>query len=412
MIIKCPECELQASDKAVACPHCGYPFKSEEYKPRKRKTNRRKRLPNGFGQITEIKGRSLRRPFRVMITVGKTETGKPISKLLQPNAYFETYNDAYAALIEYNKNPYVLEAGMTMQELYDRWTAEYFPTLKRDSSIRTTTAAWAYCSSIYNVKVAEVRTRHIKQCITEGTTIIKGKEQQSTANFKLKIKSMFNTMFDYAVEYELVDKNYARAFNISDKVTKQAEVKKVAHIDFTDDELNTLWQNINEHYVDMVIIQCYSGWRPQEIGLIEMDNVDLENWSFTCGMKTDAGIDRTVPIHSKIRHLVKARYEHAQSIGSKYLFNATDVKRSRSNSLFMSYDKYYKKFVMVRDSLGLNPKHKPHDPRVQFVTMAKKYHVDEYAIKYMVGHTINDVTEKVYTRREFEWLAEEIEKIK
>ena len=55
---------------------------------------------------------------------------------------------------------------------------------------------------------------------------------------------------------------------------------------------------------------------------------------------------------------------------------------------------------------------RPHDGRKHFVTMAKKYGVDEYAIKYMVGHKISDITEKVYTQREFEWLKDEIEKIK
>lgn len=44
--------------------------------------------------------------------------------------------------------------------------------------------------------------------------------------------------------------------------------------------------------------------------------------------------------------------------------------------------------------------------------MAKRYNVDEYAIKYMVGHTIGDITEKVYTQRELSWLRDEIEKIK
>ena len=44
--------------------------------------------------------------------------------------------------------------------------------------------------------------------------------------------------------------------------------------------------------------------------------------------------------------------------------------------------------------------------------MAKKYEVDEYAIKYMVGHKIADITEKVYTQRELNWLKTEIEKIK
>lgn len=44
--------------------------------------------------------------------------------------------------------------------------------------------------------------------------------------------------------------------------------------------------------------------------------------------------------------------------------------------------------------------------------MAKKYQMDEYAIKRIVGHDIKDITEKIYTKRDIEWLKEEIEKIK
>ena len=50
--------------------------------------------------------------------------------------------------------------------------------------------------------------------------------------------------------------------------------------------------------------------------------------------------------------------------------------------------------------------------RAHFVTMCKKYNVDEYAIKYMVGHTIKDITEDVYTTRSSEWLMNEVKKIK
>lgn len=96
MLIKCPECDLQVSDKATFCPHCGYPLQPDikQRKPRS-KNNKRRRLPNGFGQISEIKNRNLRNPFRAMVTVGKTSTGRPICKPLKPESYFPTYNDAY-----------------------------------------------------------------------------------------------------------------------------------------------------------------------------------------------------------------------------------------------------------------------------------------------------------------------------
>ena len=45
-------------------------------------------------------------------------------------------------------------------------------------------------------------------------------------------------------------------------------------------------------------------------------------------------------------------------------------------------------------------------------TMAKRDKVDEYALKYMMGHKINDITEATYTKRKPEWLMAEIMKIK
>ena len=54
-LIKCPECDLQVSDRAIACPHCGYPLQTTAAKKQRTKQRRRKKLPNGFGQIFEIK---------------------------------------------------------------------------------------------------------------------------------------------------------------------------------------------------------------------------------------------------------------------------------------------------------------------------------------------------------------------
>lgn len=408
MLVKCPECELQISDKAVSCPHCGYPIKQEEA-PKRRSTKRRMRLPNGFGRITEIKGQNLRNPFRVMVTIGHDEYGHPIGKPLKPKSYFATYNEAYAALVEYNKNPYDLSSSITVSELYAKWSKEYFKTLKSLSSERTITAAWKYCSSVYNMRASDLRARHIKGCMEEGTAIVKGEEKHPTPSVKSRIKSVFNLMLDYALEYEIVDRNYARTFEISKDIIRERENAKRGHIPFSDEEIRKLWDNVDKvDYVDVLLIQCYSGWRPQELGLIELKNVDLESGTMIGGIKTEAGTNRVVPIHSKIQGLVKKRYDEAVRLGSKYLINCSEGK----NSTTLSYDKYSGRFIKIRERLGLNPEHRPHDGRMHFVTQAKKSGVDEYAIKYIVGHAINDVTEKVYTKREIDWLKSEIEKIK
>lgn len=412
MLTKCPECDLQISDKALVCPHCGFPLQPGAKSPRPRNSNKRKRLPNGFGQISEMKGHNLRNKFRAMVTVGKTSTGKPIVKPLKPQSHFATYNDAYEALVAYNRNPYDLNDDISVKELYERWTDAYFKTLKSESSTRTITSAWAYCSSIYDMRAKDIRARHIKGCMDEGTAIIKGKETHPTAGVKARIKSMFNLMLDYALEYELVDKNYARTFNVSDNILNEKEESKRGHIPFTEDEMKILWKNINrKQYVNVVIFQCYSGWRPQELGLIRLENVDLENWTIIGGMKTAAGRNRVVPIHSKVRSIVKQMYDEAVELNSEYLINCTDGTTHRSSIMF-TYDKYQKRFIKIRDELGLNPLHRAHDGRMHFITAAKKYELDEYAIKYIVGHKIQDITESTYTQREVSWLCSEIEKIK
>jgi len=50
MLISCPECNRQISDKAFACPGCGLPMTKTK---RPVKTTKRMRLPNGFGPISE-----------------------------------------------------------------------------------------------------------------------------------------------------------------------------------------------------------------------------------------------------------------------------------------------------------------------------------------------------------------------
>lgn len=391
MLKNCPECELPVSDKAVSCPHCGYPLKHFAKKPTRGKS--RMRLPNGFGQISEIKGKNLRKPFRAMVTVGKAPNGRPVCRLLKPEAYFSTYNEAYLALSEYNKNPYDLDESIRIDELYLSWSEYYFAKLTSPSSKRTIEAAWRYCEPVYSMRVKDIRARHIKGIL----------ENITSPNTQSRVKSLFNLMLDYALEYELVDKNYARTFNIDTATIADIKKSKKQHVAFTEEELEKLWTNITVPYVDVILIQCYMGWRPQELGLIETSNVDIENWTIRGGMKTEAGRDRLVPVHTAIQKFIETKYNEAVRLSHKYLI-------SPDGELF-TYDRYRHKFDAVMKGLGIEG-HRAHDPRKTFVTMCKKYNVDEYAIKRMVGHNVSDITEAVYTDRDNSWLAEEVAKIK
>lgn len=411
MLIKCQECDLQVSDKALSCPHCGCPIQPDTKPKRHRKSNKRRRLPNGFGQISEIKGRNLRKPFRAMVTVSKNENGRPICKPLKPESFFETYNDAYNALVEYNKNPYDLDPSITVKEVYEKWSEQYFPRLDSDSSVRGIKSSWNYCSEIYDMRMLDVRARHVRACIEEGYVLDNGEKRYASNNTKNRIKSTLNLLFDYALEYEYVDRNYSRDVKMADSLNKEPSGNTSKHLSFTDDEMFKIWENVNTMlYTDVLLIQCYSGWRPTELIELRLEDVDLENWTVTGGIKSDAGKNRTVPIHKKIKDLVKNKYNEAIELGSEYLINCLD-RKSKNDMLNFSYKKYSNRFAGVIADLGLNEKHRPHDPRKHFVTMAKKYGVDEYAIKRLIGHEIDDLTERVYTERDIEWLREEISKI-
>ena len=59
----------------------------------------------------------------------------------------------------------------------------------------------------------------------------------------------------------------------------------------------------------------------------------------------------------------------------------------------------------------MDPNYRPHDGRTNLVAIAKRYGVDGYAIEYMAGHKISDITQTVHTRRAFAQLRAESEKV-
>lgn len=396
-LLKCPECRHDVSDKALSCPNCGYPMNMpSSTKPRIR-NGKPTKLPNGYGTIYKMSGKRSK-PYRAMKTdkwIIDPVTGK--SKQIRSTiGYYQNREDAMIALANYNENPYDIKAdSITFSEVYEKWSENYFPTLSNHSSIRTVTAAYAYCNDLYDMRMKDIKVSHL-----EGT-ILNAQVGDST---KSRIKSLFNMMYKYAVAHDIVEKDYASVMFANGNPIKRSRTKEV--IPFSQEEIFLLWDNLdNIAFADMILIGIYSGWRPQELAILKVADIDLEAGTMLGGLKTDAGKNRIVPIHPLIRPLIENRIQEATTMQSEFLFNDANGQQGT----YMTYDKYRKRFEKVMKYLKLT--HRPHETRHTFITKAKACNVDEYILKLIVGHAIDDITEKVYTHRTIDQLRAEMEKI-
>ena len=93
-------------------------------------------------------------------------------------------------------------------------------------------------------------------------------------------------MFDYAYERRWVDFNPARAFKVTHLIREIEEEKKVKQV-FSPKDIKKMWKYVDvTPYTDMVLIGLYTGFRPQELAILEIDNIDLAEGSIIGGMKT------------------------------------------------------------------------------------------------------------------------------
>lgn len=350
------------------------------------------KLPNGFGSVYKLSGKR-RNPWIARKTTGweKNDTTKRDRQIYITIGYYPTRQDALSALVNYNENPYDIKTDtITFAEVYTRWSDTHFKTIVK-SAQRTWVSAYNHSSAIHDMRMKDIRPNHLEETINHADV------GQST---KQRMKSLYNLMYKYAMKYEIVDKDYA---SLCDSVKRGKPT--IVRVPYTNEELQSLWDNVSFPFVDMVLIGIYSGWRPQELAILKIEDVSITDWTYFGGLKTDAGRNRCVPIHPKVRQLVTDNYNTAVKLGSAYLFNDENGQQGTH----LTYDKYRGRFEKINKKLGMS--HRPHDTRHTFITKAKEADVNEFVLKLMVGHAIEDITEKVYTHRTMSQLHDEISKI-
>lgn len=351
------------------------------------------KLPNGYGSVYKLSGKR-RNPYMARKTTGWQidETTGKAKQLYATVGYYPTRSAALQALADYNEHPYDIKTeSITFSDVYEKWASAHFKEIV-PSACRTWISAYNHSKPLHNMRFKDIRTNHLEQ------TIINANVGQST---KQRMKSLYNMLYKYALKYDIVEKDYAA---LCDSVKRGKP--DIVRVPFSDDEISLLWDNVSFPFVDMVLIGIYTGFRPQELAVLQVDNIDLKARTIIGGLKTDAGRNRVVPIHSAIFGLVENNYNAAVKAGSSTLFNDKNGQQGTQ----LTYDKYRGRFNKICKRFNLV--HRPHDTRHAFITKAKAAGVNDYMLKLIVGHAINDVTEKVYTHRTIKELQQEMEKIK
>ncbi len=412
-LILCPECGHSVSDRAFSCPSCGFPINTSaatitgQILP-KRRPKRHRKLPNGSGSIKRLSGKRSR-PWAAYPPVTEfTLKGTPI--LGAAIGYFKKYDEAYQALMLYNNAPADIKkstvsfsdlcaamlsnrsgsilpeyVNITFAELYEQYFENKYEKSKKklsEASKNSTRAAFNNCQKLHNKKFVELRKTDL-QDIVDSCPL-------KHSSLEL-IVSLFKGMYAYALQNDIVEKDYSQFVTINIPDDDENGVP------FSPDALDVLWMHSGEENVGMILLMIYTGFRIAAFRTIKYDEAGQY---FQGGVKTAAGKNRIVPLHPAIQGFAK-------EFASTYICGS----KTFSDQAFRST------FYTTLDSLGLSlsaagTKHTPHDCRHTFSWLCDKYGVDELSKHLLMGHSLgNDVERSVYGHRTLDELRNEIEKI-
>jgi len=356
--------------------------------------------PPGYGSIVDL-GKKRRRPIAVRVPNGKkfNKQGKEIIdyKYL---GYFERTKqgkmDAQNLLAQYNAGtaidiPKTTSSCPTFKEMADIWLAKHLDHIQAkkgkvsDQLKNAYKAAIKKCSPIHGKRLDAVKFQDVQDI----ADTISGMSESTVANTKTVL---FGT-FDLARKQKYIKENF---IDDVDFLYKKNENK--IHSSFSRDEVDLLWKNSNDENVKAVLIMIYTGMRIEEFLSMKTKNVHLDEKYMVGGLKTDAGIDRIIPIADKIFPFVEEIYAPE----SLYLFTHHSKRYSRD---------YFMKNVWEPVMCYLGTEHLPHDTRYTCASLMDRAKVEENSKKTIIGHAKEGITNRIYVEKDLQDLLTAINMI-
>jgi len=348
----CIKCKKDIAQESVYCSWCGKKQTKDNNKP---KTLKR---ANGQGSVYKLSGRRSR-PWVA-------------SKNKMVLGYFATKIEASNYLNNAVINPISDKFNYTIETLYNEWSAQHYTTLSKSASdgLRS---AWLYLKPLYNLKAKDLKTEHYQVAIDNAVN------QKKSRAVCEKIKQLCSHLCKYAMQYDLINKNYSAFLKLPKQENKEKEV-------FTENQINLLFENDSDETIKIILILIYTGLRINELFKLEKSKIDVEKRMFVAGSKTEAGIDRSIPIHDKIIDYIKYFIKTSES---NYLL-CNEVGKKKDIKNFRERD-----FTPTLKKLGIE-NITPHATRRTFASRAAKAGMKPEVLKRILGHAQFSTTAEFY----------------
>jgi integrase len=376
------------------------------------------KFANGYGYIKKKSGKR-RKPFVAGITVGWNDNGTQICKDIgsaisyeKALPFLQKFNDLKERYIMDNKTLYeylfnnnilntILELdglctnnankNITAIELFKRWHLKQKARVDSgDLTIETynnyETVFNRDCIDVHNMLFSDIRTFNIQNCVDKC---------EWGYDVKKRIQTVFNGMYKIAKGEDIVTTNYAEVLDCG---KKNQNIRKKP---FSRDKIELMFENTDKHpLLEEILCMIYISFRPIEFREQLIENVKIEDDHLIGGSKTQAGKDRVMIIHPRIKPFIEKRLKNKDS---KYLFNNFEGNKWGATN-------FLDRFVEVLEKIGIKD-HQPYDCRKTFSTEADKAKVNDMVEKLQMGHSIGDITKRHYTDKSIEDMKIEIFKI-
>ena len=365
----CRKCKKEIPEESKFCLFCG----ASQAAPKKKAKQR----GNGQGSVYKLPSGS----YRLEITLGYTLDGKRVART---KSGFKTKKEALEYLPVLRDALPAANQKITWLELYDQWK-EIHSRKTGESIMNMYRSAMNHFKPIYFMRIQDIKTLHIQRCVDEC----------KAESFKNKMKILAGLLFKYAIQQDMLNKNYAKFVQAP---PKQAEERQV----FTKEQIEIIASHAGKTPgADAILILIYTGFRLNEFLSLKKSDFDANKNTLTGGSKTQAGKNRVIPLSTKIQNLVKDLSKTNPE--SPYLYPNTKGQKYDPRN-FREY-RYYPALKSMNLPLLI-----PHSCRHTFATLIKGIDAPAEDKQKLMGHASFEMTAH-YTHTNEDDLREIIKKI-